>query len=153
MLAQRSAAAASRTARCGVRFRAGLEAADGDDLVPRLDPDREGARSTPQDGVGAAVGAVERRHDAAAVQPDGVGAQQLGWQLGTGIAPKQRKSRSIQGFLKKIFTIESKENLYPYTNSLGRTIGVPKTASARGKTVSSLGCAQRLRSTKGNSSA
>jgi hypothetical protein len=47
---------------------AGLETADGDDLVPRPDPDGEGAGSTPQNGVGAAVGAVERRDDAAAAQ-------------------------------------------------------------------------------------
>ncbi len=89
----------SRAARCGVRFRAGLEA-DGDDLVPRPDPDGEGGGSTPQDGVGT----VERRDNTAAAQPDKGGVQQLIWQLGrqlgTGIVPGQRKSRSIQSFFK-----------------------------------------------------
>jgi hypothetical protein len=40
--------AMSRTARCGIHFRAGLEAADGDDLVPQHNPDGEGAGSMPQ---------------------------------------------------------------------------------------------------------
>ncbi len=61
----------SRTARCGIPFRAGLEVADTDNLVPRPDPDGEGTGSMPQDGVGV----VERRDDAAAAQPDEGGTQ------------------------------------------------------------------------------
>jgi hypothetical protein len=54
----------------GVAFHAGLEAADGDDLIPRPDPDGEREGSTLQDGVWAVVGVVERRDDAVAAQPD-----------------------------------------------------------------------------------
>ncbi len=101
-LAQRLAAA-SRAARRGVRFPAGFEAADGDDLIPRPDSDGEGVGSPPQDGVGAFVGLVERWDDAAAAQPDEGGMQQLVWQLsrqlGTGVVPGQGKRRSIQSFL------------------------------------------------------
>jgi hypothetical protein len=71
VLAWRSATA-SQIARCDVRFHAGLEAADGDDLVLRPDPDGEGTG-----GVGAVVGALERRDDATTAQPDEGGAQQL----------------------------------------------------------------------------
>jgi hypothetical protein len=59
-------AATLRTARCGVRFDAGLEAADRDDLVPRPDPDGEGTGSMPQDtcrgprGGGGEVGRCRR---------------------------------------------------------------------------------------------
>ncbi len=99
-LAWRSAVA-SQAARCG--FRAGLEAADGDDLI--LPPcDGEGAGSMPQDCIGAVIGAVERRDDAPAAQPDKGGEQQLIWQLGrqldVGIVPGQGKRRSIQSFYK-----------------------------------------------------
>ncbi len=73
MLARQSAVA-SWTARYGVRFHAGLEAADEDDLVP----DVEGAGSMPQDGVGAVAGAVERGDNAATAHPDEGQAQQLG---------------------------------------------------------------------------
>jgi hypothetical protein len=85
----------SQAARCGVRFCAGLEAADGDDLVLRPSDD-ERAGSMPQDGVGA----VERRENTAATQPDKGGEQQLvwqlGWQLDAGIVSGQGKRRSIQ---------------------------------------------------------
>jgi hypothetical protein len=37
----------------GVCFRAGLEVADGDNLVLGPDPDGEGEGSTPQDSIGA----------------------------------------------------------------------------------------------------
>jgi hypothetical protein len=61
----------------------------------------------PQDGVGAVVGVVERRDDAAAAQPDKGGTQQLVWQLGqqlgTEIVPGQGKSSSIPSFLYIIF--------------------------------------------------
>jgi hypothetical protein len=44
--------------------------ADRDNLVPQANPDDEGAGSTSQDGIEAVVGAVERRDDTAAAQPD-----------------------------------------------------------------------------------
>jgi hypothetical protein len=53
------------------------EVADGDDLVPRPNPDDEGAGSPPQDGVGDVVGAVEWKDNAAATKPDKGGAQQF----------------------------------------------------------------------------
>ncbi len=48
----------------------------------RPDPDGEEAGSSPQDGVGAVIGAEKRRDDAIAAQPDEAGTQQLVWQLG-----------------------------------------------------------------------
>jgi hypothetical protein len=45
----------TRAARHGVRSRASLEAAEGDDLVPGPDSDGEGAGSAAQDSVGAVV--------------------------------------------------------------------------------------------------
>jgi hypothetical protein len=76
--------------------------ADRDVLILQPDPDGEVAGSIPQDGVGAVMGAVERRDDATVAQPDKWGLQQLASQLGqqleTGIVSEQRKSRSIQGF-------------------------------------------------------
>jgi hypothetical protein len=59
-----------RTARRSVRLCAGLHVADGDDLIPQPISDGEGAVSPAQDGVGAVVGALERRDDAASAQPD-----------------------------------------------------------------------------------
>ncbi len=53
-LARRSAAAA-RAAGHGARGSAGLQAADGDDLVSLPDPEGEGAAATADDGVGAVV--------------------------------------------------------------------------------------------------
>jgi hypothetical protein len=105
-LARRSAVA-SRTARRGVCFSAGLKAADGDNIIPRPDPDGEGAGSQPHDRVGAVIGVVETRDDATATQPDEGVAQQLVWQLGrqlgTGIKRRQGKNRSIQSFFKFFF--------------------------------------------------
>ncbi len=51
-----SGVADCRRGLCGIRFCAGLEATDRDDLVPQPNPDGEGAGSTPQDGIGAVVG-------------------------------------------------------------------------------------------------
>jgi hypothetical protein len=45
--------------------------------------------------------------------------------------------------------IESTEISLPCKNSLGNTIGAPKTASAGETPVSSLGCVRMPRSTKG----
>jgi hypothetical protein len=53
---------------------------------------------------------------------------------------------------EKCLIIESTEISSVCKNSLGNTIGAPKTASAGEGPVSSLGCAWSPRSTKGNSS-
>jgi hypothetical protein len=58
-LRARRSAMATRAARLGIRSHAGLEAADGDDLIPGLNSDGVGAGSAAQDGVGAVVEAVE----------------------------------------------------------------------------------------------
>jgi hypothetical protein len=139
----------ARTARRGVRFRARLEAADGDDLVLRPDPNGKGVGSTLQDGIRA----VERWDDAAVAQPDKGGAQELVWPLELELCLGREKAGASKVF-KHFLTIESTENSSPCKNLLGRTrtIEVPKTASAGGRPVSSLSCAWRLRSIKGNSS-
>ncbi len=49
----RRSAAATWAARHGIRGRASLEAADGDDLLPGPDSDGEGAGTAAQDGLGA----------------------------------------------------------------------------------------------------
>ncbi len=48
----------TRTAKLGVRSRASLEAADGDDLIP-LDSDGEGAGSAVQNSLGDIVERLE----------------------------------------------------------------------------------------------
>jgi hypothetical protein len=60
----RRSAAATRAARHGVRSRARLEAADGDDLVPGPNSDGEGAGFAAQDGVGAIVERLKGWDDA-----------------------------------------------------------------------------------------
>jgi hypothetical protein len=61
---------------------------------------------------------------------------------------KGRASKVFKNFL----TIASTENSSPCKNLFGRTIEVPKTASVGERPVSSLCCAWRPRSIKGNSS-
>jgi hypothetical protein len=55
------------------RCRAGLKAADGDHLVPRPNSDGE--------GVGAVVERLKGWNNAALMDPDEGGEEQLGWQL------------------------------------------------------------------------
>jgi hypothetical protein len=63
-----------------VCFHAGLEVADRDDFIPQPDHDGEGAGSMLQDGVGAVVGAVERRDDATMARQRGrVAARLAAW--------------------------------------------------------------------------
>ncbi len=97
-LARRSAAAAW-TARRGVHGGARLQAADGDDFLPGPNLQREGAAAAAEDGVGAVIQRSERRHGAAAADPDQGGGEELGWQLagqaGARIVPGQRVNRSI----------------------------------------------------------
>jgi hypothetical protein len=66
----RQSATATRAASCGVRGRASLEAADGDDLVLGPDSDGEGAGSAAQDGVGAVVDWLKGWDDATPTDPD-----------------------------------------------------------------------------------
>jgi hypothetical protein len=63
-------AAAERAAGRGVRGSAGLQAADGDDLLPGPNLQPEGAAAAAEDDVGAIVQRPERRHGAAAADPD-----------------------------------------------------------------------------------
>ncbi len=100
MRARRSAAA-TRAARHGVRCRAGLEAADGDHLVPQPNSDGEGAG-------GRGAGPCRGRHRVAeGVEPScpdeprrgGRRAVQLAarWQVSARIVPRQRRSRNMHG--------------------------------------------------------
>jgi hypothetical protein len=102
----RRSAAVTRAARRGVRGRASLEAADGDHLVPRPDSDGEGAGFTAQNGVGAVVEQLKRWNQAAPMDPDEGGGEQLGWQLagqvGARIVPRQRRGQKHARF-RKIF--------------------------------------------------
>ncbi len=76
-LARRSAAAVWAAGR-GVRGSAGLQAADGDDLLSGPDLECEGAGTAADDGEGAVVQRMQRRHGAAAADPDQGGGEELG---------------------------------------------------------------------------
>jgi hypothetical protein len=93
-------AAATWAARLDVSSRAGLEVADGNDLIPGPDSDGEGAGSAAQNGVGAVIEWLKRWNDDATIDPDKGGGEELGWQiagqLSTRIVPRQRNSRNIQ---------------------------------------------------------
>jgi hypothetical protein len=89
-----------RTAWCGIHAHAWPQRADGDDLVPGPDSDGEGAGATVQDSVGAVVGLLHGRDDAAAADPDKGGTEEvpreLLWQLAARVVlARQRKNRSI----------------------------------------------------------
>jgi hypothetical protein len=91
-----------RAARHGVRGRASLEVAVGDNLIPGTNSDGEGARSTVQDGVGAVVERLKGWDDAALMDPDEGGGEELAWQLarqlGARIVSWQRNSKNMQSF-------------------------------------------------------
>ncbi len=82
--------------------RASLKAADGDHLVLQPDSDCEGAEAGAQNRIGAVVERLKGWNQAALMDPDEGGGEQLGWQLAgqvsARIVPRQRRSRSIQGF-------------------------------------------------------
>jgi hypothetical protein len=90
------------TSKLGVRGLAGLEGADGIDLVPGPNSDGEGVRSAAQNGVGAVVEWLKGWNDATMTDPDEGGGEELGWllagQLAARIVPRQRNSRNIQDF-------------------------------------------------------
>jgi hypothetical protein len=71
----------ARTQQSAAGSRAGLEGADGDDLVLGPDSDGEGAGSAAQNGIGAIVERLERWDDAAMMDPDEGGREGLSWQL------------------------------------------------------------------------
>jgi hypothetical protein len=108
-----------------------------------------------QNGVGAVIERLKGWNDAAPTGPVEEGREQLGWQLawqlGARIVPRQRSIRNMQSF-RQFLIIESTESSSFGKKSFGNTIGAPKTASARERPVSSLGCARSPRSTKGSSS-
>jgi hypothetical protein len=70
-----------RAARHGVCGPASLEAAHGDHLVPRPDSDGEGAGAAVQDHVGVIVELLKGWNQAAPMDQDEGGGEQLGWQL------------------------------------------------------------------------
>ena len=69
----RRPAAASQRAQLGCRVCAGLQTSHADDLVSRPDSDGEGSRAARDDSEGAVVGALERRADSVAANPDEAG--------------------------------------------------------------------------------
>jgi hypothetical protein len=91
-----------QAARRDVRGRASLEAADSDNLVLGPDSDGQGAGSAAQDGVGAVVERLNEWDDAALMNRDKGGGEELAWQLarqlGTRIVPGLRNSRNMQSF-------------------------------------------------------
>jgi hypothetical protein len=95
---------AGQPQRRGVRGRARLQGVDSDDLLSGPNLECEGAATAEDDGVGAVVERLERRHGAAATDPDQAGGEEAGWQLAgqarAGMVPGQRKSSSIQGIFK-----------------------------------------------------
>jgi hypothetical protein len=104
-------AAATLAARRGIRGRASLEVADGDDLVPGPDSDGEGAGSAAQDGVGAVVARLKGWDDTALTDPDEGDGEDVAWgwlvrQLGARIVPRQRTAGTCKVF-KKILIIAS----------------------------------------------
>jgi hypothetical protein len=108
-----------------------------------------------QNGVGAVVERLERWDHAATTDPDGEGREELGWQLAGQLMLELRLGKEEAGASKvfeKFLIIESTEISSVCKNSLGNTIGAPKTASAGERTVSFLGYSRSPRSTKGNSS-
>ncbi len=74
----RWSAAAKRAAGHGVRGSAGLQAADGDDLLSGPDLECEGAGAAADNGIGAIVQRMQRRRGAAAADPDQGGGEELG---------------------------------------------------------------------------
>jgi hypothetical protein len=93
---------AMRAARLGIRSHAGLEAADNDDLVLGPNLDGEGAGYAAQNGVGAVIERLQRWDDAAMMDPDEGGGEELGWQLAgqldARIVLRQGRIRNIQSF-------------------------------------------------------
>ena len=95
------------------------------------------ARAAREDGLGA----LERRADGVSANPDEAGGDeviwQLVWQVLAGVMPRQGKSRSIYVF--KFFNNTINRRFIIFLNSLGKTRGQPKTASASERPLSSLG--------------
>ncbi len=102
---RRGADCRARTAERGVPGCTRLQAADGVDLLSGPDPQREGAAAAAEDGIGAAVQLLERRHGATAADPDEAGGEEVGWQLsgqvktGSGAgAPAKKKQEHLKSF-------------------------------------------------------
>jgi hypothetical protein len=114
-----------RTVRRGICIRAGLQAADGDDLVPQLDSDGEGAGSPAKDGIGAVVRALERGDNVTLVQPYKGGTEEDGRQLlmqqVTRIMfAKREKKQEHPMFLRIFLKILLTENSSPCKTSFAK---------------------------------
>ncbi len=74
---------------CGLLWRCGLsgvastafQAAQGNDLLPQLNLEGEGAGSPAEDGVGAVVERVERGDNGTMLDPNEAGAEGIGREL------------------------------------------------------------------------
>jgi hypothetical protein len=125
------------TARHGVCVRASLQAADGDDLIPRPDSDGEGAGSPVQDSVGAIIGALKWGDDAASMQPDKGGVEEVSWQLLRQqvtriMLARERKSRRIQSLKKKFFNVVNR-NLFSMQKLIWQDYWSSKNCLSKGK--------------------
>ncbi len=110
-----------------------------------------------QDGIGAVVRPLQGWDDTAVVHPTrGARRRSPGSSSGSWwpeLCLLDRENTRASRILKKISEILSMENSFACKNSLGKTRGVPKIASARERPVSSLGWEQSPRMTQGISSA
>jgi hypothetical protein len=82
---------------------AGLELAEGDNLVPGPDSDDEGVGAAVQDGIGTIIGPLQGYDDAAAVNPDEGGTEEvprkLLWQQAAQVVlDRQRNKKEHLGF-------------------------------------------------------
>ncbi len=138
----RRSAAATRTVRRGVRGRASLKAADGDDLVLGPHSDGEGAEPAADDGVGAVVERVKGWDDPTSTDPDEGGGEEVAWQLvrqlGARIVPGQRNSRSMQGF-RKILNNGINWYFFVLQELIGQHNGSAKNCLSQERPESSLG--------------
>jgi hypothetical protein len=77
--------AASWTTRCDIHSHACLEVAHGDGLLPQRDLEGEGGVHG-EGGIGTVIERVERGDNAAALDPDKAGAEEISWELARQLA-------------------------------------------------------------------
>jgi hypothetical protein len=115
----------TRATRLGVRCHAGLEAADGDDLISLPDSDGEGARAMAQNGVGAIVEQVERWDHPAETDPargaerSSAGSSLGSWMLELCLGKEEAGASKV---FEKCLIMESTEIFSVCKNSLGNTM-------------------------------
>jgi hypothetical protein len=126
-------AAATQAARRGLCARTSLEGADSDDLVPGPNSDGKGAGPAAKDGVRIVIESLKGWDDATPPDPDEGGGEEVAWQivrqLGARTVPRQKAAGTCEVFENFLIIASIDISLF-CKNSLGNTMGVPKTASA-----------------------